>query len=293
MQSGTPCKHVDEHHAVCIRAIQDLARRHFEGQKQGPRKHWISLRTWTLMDCVKVLRRLMRMVCERLKREQQRAALVRWRGVPCQMRERAVAAARGREAQLGLALQVFGARVKIAVRRDKRTYLQENLDRAAEAADNGNVDEVYRLLKPWVKPRYKAHPCVKLENGQWAKTPNEAAEQRRRQYEATFKGQVITCAELAVDREKRAEDREPCWGIVPPTVDEVLDLILSASRGKAPSVDGISAEVLGAGGRPMAMLLQPLFASVCLQRALPIMWKGWYHGDHPEWKEQDERSHAQ
>ena len=61
--------------------------------------------------------------------------------------------------------------------------------------------------------------------------------------------------------------------LVPPTVDEVLDLILSASRGKAPGVDGITAEVLGAGGRPMAMLLQPLFARVCLQRALPIMWK--------------------
>ena len=145
---------------------------------------------------------------------------------------------------------------------------------AAEAADNGNVDEVYRLLKPWVKPRYKATPCVKLDKGQWARTPDEAAEQRRRQCEATFEGQVITCAELAAGREKRAEDREPCWGIVLPTVDEVLDLILSASRGKAPGVDGISAEVLEAGGRPMAMLLQPLFAGVCLQRALPIMWKG-------------------
>ena len=117
VQGGTPCKHVDEHDAVCIRAI---ARRHFESQKQGPRKHWISLRTWTLMECVKVLRRLKRMVCDRLKREQQRAALVRWRGAPCQARERAVVAARGREAQLCLALQVFGAGVKVTVRREKK-----------------------------------------------------------------------------------------------------------------------------------------------------------------------------
>ena len=36
------------------------------------------------------------------------------------MRKRAVAAARGREAQLGLGLQVFGVRVKVAVRRDKK-----------------------------------------------------------------------------------------------------------------------------------------------------------------------------
>ena len=69
IQVGTACIHVDEHHVVCMRAMQDLAQRHFERQTQGPRKHWISLRTWTLMDCVKVLRRLKRMACERLKRE--------------------------------------------------------------------------------------------------------------------------------------------------------------------------------------------------------------------------------
>ena len=136
----------------------------------------------------------------------------------------------------------------------KGTYLQENLDRAAEAADNGNVDEVYRLLKPWVKPRYKAPPL--RQAGQWSVGENDAAEQRRRQYKATFKGQVVTCAELAAGTEKRAEDREPCLGIVPPTVDEVLDLILSASRGTAPGVVGSPRR------------------GFCLQRALPIMWKG-------------------
>ena len=62
----------------------------------------------------------------------------------------------------------------------------------------------------------------------------------------------------------------------------MLDLILSAAKGKAPGEDGITAEVLGAGGRPMAQLLQPLFAGVCLQRALPSVWKGKYHGNHSE-----------
>ena len=148
------------------------------------------------------------------------------------------------------------------------------MDRAAEAADNGNVDQVYRLLKPWVKPKYKAPPCVKLDNGQWARTPDDAAEQRRRQYEATFKGQVVTCAEWAAGTEKRAEDRESCLGIVPPTVDEVLDLILSASRGSAPGVDGISAEGFS-------------FAKSSAHHV-----ERGYHGNHSEWKEQDEWSHA-
>ena len=38
-QLGTADIHVDEHHAVCIRAIQRLARKHCGCQKQGPRKH--------------------------------------------------------------------------------------------------------------------------------------------------------------------------------------------------------------------------------------------------------------
>ena len=36
----------------------------------------------------------------------------------------------------------------------------------------------------------------------------------------------------------------------------MLDLVLSAAKVKAPGEDGITAEVLGAGGRPMAQLLQ-------------------------------------
>ena len=93
------------------------------------------------------------------------------------MRERSVTVAKGREAQLGLALQIFWARVKVAVRGDKRKHRQENLDRAAEAADNGNVDKVYKLLKPWVKPQCRASPAHQA--GQWARTPDEAAEQWR------------------------------------------------------------------------------------------------------------------
>ena len=229
-------------------------------------KKTLTFWTWTLLDCVKVLRRVKRMACQRLKREQQRAALTRWRRAPCLLIERSVAAARGREAQLWLPLQTLWARVKVAVRGDKRRHLQEHVDRATEAADNGNVDEVYTLLKLWMKPHYKAPPRIKLDNGHLARTPGEAAEQSSLKYEATFKEQVTTRVGPATDREKRAASREACWGITPPTVDEVLDLILSAARGKAHGEDGITAEVFGAGGRPMAQLLQPLFAGVCLQK---------------------------
>ena len=69
----------------------------------------------------------------------------------------------------------------------------------------------------------------------------------------------------------------------------LVSFFLSPSRGKAPGVDGVTAEVFGAGGRPMAMLLQPLFAGVCLQKSSAHHVEGGNHGNHSEWKEQDER----
>ena len=74
IQMGAADIHVDDNHAVCMRAIQCLARKHLVCQKQGPRKHWLTLRTRTLMDCVNVLRRMKRMACERLARSGHRAS---------------------------------------------------------------------------------------------------------------------------------------------------------------------------------------------------------------------------
>ena len=140
------------------------------------------------------------------------------------------------------------------------------LDRAAWAAwaaDNGNFEEVFYCCKAPLR--------IKLDNGQWTRTPDEAAEQRRLQYGATFKGQMTTRAELARDTETRAASKEACWGTTPPTLDQVLDLILS-SEGQGTWCRWYHVGGAGAGGRPMAQLLQPLSASVCLQRVLRIMW---------------------
>ena len=70
------------------------------------------------------------------------------------MRKRAVAAARGREAQLGLGLQVFGVRVKVAVRRHKKGYTCKQIWIARlKQLTVATWMKIYRLLKPWVKPK--------------------------------------------------------------------------------------------------------------------------------------------
>ena len=135
---------------------------------------------------------------------------------------------------------------------------------------------MHKLLKPWVKPKYRPpSPRIKLDNGQWARTSDEAAEQWRLQCEATFKGQVTTCTELASSREKRAAGREPCWGIVPLTVDEVLDLILTAATGKAPGEDGSRRRCLGLVKGPWRRSCNPcLQVCVCKEPCL-VCGRGW------------------
>ena len=68
----------------------------------------------------------------------------------------------------------------------------------------------------------------------------------------------------------------------------MLGLILSAARGKASGEDGITADVLGAGGRPIAQLLQPLFAGALFAKGSAHRVDRGYHGNHSVWKEQHE-----
>ena len=50
---------------LCACGRSRIWRRNYFGcQTQGPRKHWLTFRTWTFMDCVKLLRRVKRMACQ-------------------------------------------------------------------------------------------------------------------------------------------------------------------------------------------------------------------------------------
>ena len=93
-----------------------------------------------------------------------------------------------------------------------------------------------------------------------------------------FKGQVTTCAKLAAYGEKRAAGREPCWEIVPTMVDEVLDLILSAAKVKAPGEDGITVRCLGLVAGPWRSSYNPCLRCVFAKSPAQIE----YHGKHSE-----------
>ena len=67
---------------------------------------------------------------------------------------------------------------------------------------------------------------------------------------------------------------------VPPMVDEVLDLILSAAKGRALGEDGAWGWWQAHGAAPTTLVCRCVFAKSPAS-------EGRYHGNHPEWKEQN------
>ena len=57
-------------------------------------------------------------------------------------------------------------------------------------------------------------------------------------------------------------------------VDDVLGMLATLPNNKASGPDGITAELLKAGGEAMVSLLQPLFQCIADSRTVPRAWKG-------------------
>ena len=62
--------------------------------------------------------------------------------------------------------------------------------------------------------------------------------------------------------------------LVPPTLDEVLDVLRVCSRGKALGPDAVPVELVIAGGLIAARLVHALISGCWLQREAPLSWKG-------------------
>ena len=87
---------------------------------------------------------------------------------------------------------------------------------------------------------------------------------------------------------KRAVSRDACWVIMPPTVDDVLDHILSAARSKALGEGGASGWWQAHGVISTTFVCKGMLA----KSSAHWVERG-HHGNHSEGKEQDEMSSAE
>ena len=105
------------------------------------------------------------------------------------------------------------------------------------------------------------------------RTPTEIAERRRQHASSELGGLPIEFAALHAlsTMHQREAFVEP---LLPPTLDEVIDVIMAYKRGKALGTDAIAMELIQLGGLPAAALLHGLICACRQQCKTPLCWKG-------------------
>ena len=149
-----------------------------------------------------------------------------------------------------------------AVRADKRARIKLVDHEAAHAADIGDTKSVFSCIR-------KLEP----QKMRLVRTPTEIAERRRQHASSELGGLPIEFAALhALSTMHQWEAFvEP---LLPPTLDEVIDVIMAYKRGKALGTDAIAMELIQLGGLPAAALLHGLICACWQQCQTPLCWKG-------------------
>ena len=106
-----------------------------------------------------------------------------------------------------------------------------------------------------------------------ARTATEIADRWVEHFSTELGGAMSSFNELS-ELATGAPDRLLGTSLVPPSLDELLDVILDSSRGRAIGTDAIPIEVIQVGGLPAASLVHSLILACWAQTRSPLRWKG-------------------
>ena len=126
-----------------------------------------------------------------------------------------------------------------AVRADKRARSKLVVHAAAQAPDIGETKSVYSCIRKLEPQKARLVPMLKMPDGSWARAPAEIAERWRQHASSELGGLPIEFAALHALSSLHQWDAlvEP---LLPPTLDEVIDVILAYKRGKTLGTDAIA-----------------------------------------------------
>ena len=189
---------------------------------------------------------------------------------------------------LGLArviasLQRSARHIRLAVRRDRQTYLQGLRD-AVASGDMRDPKQLYACIRKAFpqarssrKATYQPLPQVRLEDGSLALTSAQRAARWHDHFAQQEGAETIAPAEYPL---LFAEQRfvPPCDGCfsVPalPTLRATEATLLRLQRGKACGVDGITAELLRLDVPTASRSLLPVMLKAALGAREPTAWRG-------------------
>ena len=222
-----------------------------KGPPEKPSKDWIKAATWVLIQEGHHLKAEVR----KCKEEWGKAGPVlpppEWL---CEAREN---------------LRLHQKSVKKAVRADRSAMWEAAADKVEIAAEAGDTKALHAAAKRLGGFTPVQLPAVKAKDGQLIFNQAEVEERWREHFAELL---------LATPAEEPAgcvEASQPVKGtLLHVDIDVVEKLIKKLKRGRAAGPDTIPAELIQAGGRPLALAVLQLLEHVIDTESIPSAWKG-------------------
>jgi hypothetical protein len=160
-------------------------------------------------------------------------------------------------------------RVKISARTDKEQWIHDQCEQAEKGLNIGNTREAYGLLKMLRREFVPRLNVIRNQQGTLLQSKDDV---KRRWTEY--------CSSLYKDLGGGDEIVRELEDIAPPEVDEAQDILYSEvetairalKKNKSPGSDGISAELLQAGGQPLARQIHMLCNKSWHEGTIPEEW---------------------
>ena len=164
-------------------------------------------------------------------------------------------------------------KVKRSARQDKEYWIQDQCEQAEKGLNIGNTREAYGLIKMLRKEFVPRLNVIRNQEGTMLQT-NDDIKRRWTQY----------CSSLYKDpgggdgMVKELDDIAPPVNEDPQDIlySEVQAAIISLKRNKSPGSDGVTAEMLQAGGEPLSRQIHKLCNKAWHEGTIPEEWANLY-----------------
>ena len=162
-------------------------------------------------------------------------------------------------------------KVKKGVKMDKRNFVDRLAKEAEEAAYQGNMRELFAIIKKLSGKFRKPERPVKDKDNK--NIPNE--EQQRNRWKEHFE-ELLNRPEPSNPPDIQPADKDLIIDCKTPTKEEIRTAIKQLRNGKAAGPDGIPVEALKTDLETSVEMLHPLFVKIWEEEQIPSEWKEGY-----------------
>lgn len=249
---------IDEHLSKLKQHIVE-GEKVFESDNRKPRKRWVSPNTWELLSCRSVAKKIMRNTFAGLCRARMSAVFLAWSAckpqsyakhhsfaeslqacVVCKWTARAWAISSSEYHR-------YQINASKGVKQDKKCFLDALASKADYAAEKGDNTAIFRLVKRAAGFQSQELKVVQWEDGSLTTSPDQYAQRFQDHFCEVFGGEIVSSLN---DSGVRQPQNVQCEQALGPSCDRTSRGIAKLKSGKAVGPDGISAEVINAGGEP-------------------------------------------